>query len=251
MLTKVLERFVIRREQWDVPENDLGRLSLLVDYRNNLVRNRFLCRKNCIIYEDRKEPIAYLSGILAHNEALKDARNHPDIEELNSKIDSELVLERSCQFYNFDADNNYCVHDQWNSLILACDHVFGTPSLICGDCAGVIASYRVKMTEETALKLFYWEEQHDAIDDLSVLCSEYESCADKELYNIHSKINTLGLSVATSLSQELGSDVRYLFDPGDKSLSDCPRCSQPLHKTVRNSSYRECPSCRIVVRQDE
>lgn len=251
MLTKALERFVIRREQWNVPENDPGRLSLLVDYRNNLVRSRFLCRKNCIIYEDRKEPIAYLSGILAHKEALKDARNHPDIEELNSKIDSGLVLERSCQFYNFDADSNYCVHDQWNSLILACDHVFGRPSLICGDCAGVIASYRVKMTEKTSFKLFYWEEQHDAIDDLSILCSEYESWADNELHDIHSEINSLGLSLVASLSQELGCEVKYLFDAGEQSLSNCPQCSQPLQKITRNKLYRECPSCLIMVLQVE
>ena len=182
MLTYAIERFLIPLENWRDRKDDRWRFCTLDDYRSNLISYGFMCRESCELYEDKDNAVVYLAGILGHHSALEDSLQHPRLAELQEKMESELVAERSVQRFEVYPDDAYCEHDQWDRLILGCNSRLGTPSIMCGQCSGLIAAYRVKMNPETATRLWAWERQYSSIDNLSGLCDEYEEWADTELH---------------------------------------------------------------------
>ena len=67
------------------------------------------------------------------------------------------------------------------------------------------------MHQDIALKLWSWERQHDALSDMSSTCDEYEEWADKQLNDVNSKINQLGLSITKAY-------LNLCFIPYSKTL---------------------------------
>lgn len=246
MLIHVVEKFVIKPKFWNIPEDNPVCLSEFGDYRHDMINDDYLCRNNCLIYKDQKNHSLYVAGILGHPDALKDARSNPRMSRRFSEI-SDQISSRTVQYSDICPDYQYCEHKKCKSLILVADHVFGLPSLICSECGGLIAKYRLSLSKQTNSMLWSWERQHDAIDSLSSLCLDYESWADGEIYNIRSKINQLGLSVGRNISDGLNRPVYYLFDTGENVLHDCPQCSAPLKPSLFSKRHDECSICKILL----
>lgn len=249
MLIKVVEKFVMKPEFWDIPVSDSGRLNLFSAYMLNMVNDDFFCRKNYAIYEDPKNQTIYLSGVLGHSNALNDAKADQKIGKYMSGICSATVS--ACTIDSFDVcpDYHYCEHKEWKTLLLVSDHISGVPSFLCADCGGLVAKYRLMISKEVNIKLWDWERQHDAIDDLSVMCSDYELWADNELNCVKSKLNESGLSLVNKLSDELGCFVYYVFDSGKNILENCPQCEKSLTPSSLRKYSRECRRCRIILFQ--
>jgi hypothetical protein len=246
MLIYAVEKFVIRPEFWDVPVDDFFRLLVFHDYRNSLIVDDYLGRKGCQIFEDSKTQVLCIAGVLGYPEALDDARLHPPFGERFEKINAQSSL-REVQYFDIHPDDHYCQHKKWTSLILYANPLCGLPSFKCSDCGGLIAKYRLPIREQTRWKIWDWERQSDAIDDLALLCGEYEPWAEGELGNIQSKLNQLGLSIRQSLLEELNCPVYYTFSVGLNRLSECPQCGATLKPSSVLKHSEECSSCKLLV----
>ncbi len=251
MLKYMVEKFVLRpdRRYGSGDElTELTRLCPLSDYVGNLCYDGFLCRRKHVIYEDVASNLVYVCGILGHSSAWEDARRSPELAKRQSEIDSELSCQRSVQYFEHVPDTSYCQHNEWKTLLVVGDHVFGTPPLMCGDCGGVVAPYRLDITSETGSALWRWVIQYDWIDDLWTFSCECETWAEKTLFDIHSPINDLGVSVVKSLAEELGCEVYLLYNTDDQLLSACPRCGQSWEPILLpGRGYKRCPRCRIMI----
>ena len=248
MLKYMVEKLTLREDHWHGSGDELTRLSPLSDYVSNLCYDGFLCRRKHVIYEDVANHLAYVCGILGHSSAWEDARRYPDLAKRQSEIDSELSYQRNVQYFDHDHDFSYCQHNDWKTLFVVGDHVYGPPPLMCGDCGGVVAPYRLDITRETRSALWCWAIQYGWIDDLWVFSGEYETWAERTLFDIHSPINDLGASVVKSLAEELSCEVYLLYETNDKVFSTCPQCGQSWEPVLLpGREYKRCARCRIMI----
>jgi len=242
MLTYFVEKFKIQVKSWKEFVNDLHQVAPFYDYRNLLLGKDYVCRKGHATYMEETNQHVVFSGILGYHSAIDDVQ-----DVLKTKI-SDVICDRSVEYFNVSPDEYYCEHKTWKSLLLRGDHVSGTPPLQCAECKGFVAQYRLQIDPKTGELIWYWIRQLDAIEDCSSLCSEYETWADEQLSNIQSKINRMGLKIAKKLSRTLEADVSLLFDSGDedKDLQRCPQCNKPFEKSTFGPTYRlSCSSCHL------
>lgn len=245
MLTHAIVKYVFHSNQEIEFYGEPSVKICFVDYINKLVQDGFLLRSTTDLYADSKNRTVYLSGTLASKSALDDAHELVYIKNLLKRIDT-LLSDFIVNYFETNEDYHYCEHKTLKSLILECDHISHVPSLKCGDCGGIVANYLVNMQQDIALNLWSWERQYDALSDISSTCGEYEEWAEKQLNDVNSKINQLGLSITKALSKQLGFGVLYSLDAGDFKSERCPACEQPL---VDIKTYKKCVNCMIIIKK--
>jgi hypothetical protein len=249
MLIYAVERFSVDRDTPDEHQSKFRQFVWLTDYRNQLINHGFLCRKQYAEYASGTKDTAFLSGLLGHDNALEDARSHPALAATLATFDKGLFRERTVEYFEsvHTEDDSYCQHERWDSLTLMCDSILGISSLRCGICGGLVARYRLNMCDETASALWNWERQYDTIHGSWLMSAEYESLASRELCDIHSTLNTLGLSIVASLIRDIGCDVKYFLHTGAKPPRRCPRCGLSLQRIALPRPFLLCPKCQIVM----
>jgi hypothetical protein len=201
-----------RVEKFRTDEKGAGDLkNALQRYFDNLVQSGFYCRKGHVFLENKTDHVFRVGGLLGFYESTEEPHAAFDSDIAKLHIDQKWYEIRETQDYEIVSteDDFYCEHEQWKSLSMICNPILGTPSFVCDDCGGLVASYRIKMQSEIAELLWRWERQYDAIYNCWLLSGEYESWAEKELADVDSKINKLGLSIADTLTQATGVNIIY------------------------------------------
>lgn len=237
MLTHVVVEFPSSAERFE----DL-RLAL-VDYRNILFAYGFLATKGHSYYEDRREPRSYVGGVLCHETALEDIHAHPRGARVWARIEAaitgEPIVRRS--YVPYGDDDYYCTHDDWESLTLICDYRCGLSPVVCNQCRGQVARYRLGSGDVEGL--YRWDLQYAHLESLSMIVSEYEDWADDELSNVDSEINRLGISLAASMASAIGCEVLcFLATNEEQTHTQCPRCNGPLESRSLIPAWDAC--CR-------
>jgi len=211
MLKYVSQYFKINQEYWTSEPNDTIN-NLFNGYKDALISEGYFIRKDTPLLKNPDETTIVISGILSSSTALDDAEKDEKIKEYLFKIRKYLTEPVVNLLFNTSLEYDYCSHGQWRRLTLQNDHISRVPSLLCGDCGGIIPSYRLNLDQNVKIKLWDWERSSDAIGDLSSLCGAYESWADNEISDRSSRINQLGFDLAKLLTQFLGIDVDYFFE---------------------------------------
>lgn len=242
MLKLAIQKFELTAEAWK-DHSPMSEIDIeIACYKNWLVENGYLLRKDTVTYEDSAEQSVCLAGVLGFSSALEDAHTanaEKYLEAIKRNLRGPIV---AC-YYDVLPDFHYCRHTTWNQLTLVNDHVSNVPSLVCGECGGIAANYRLNLNPDIAAMLWDWERHCDAISDLSSLCGDYEEWADHELSDLSSRLNQKGIALAHDLSKALGIEVEYHYNM-EYQGSMCPACKQKLVK--REGVFRKCNQCRVV-----
>ncbi len=246
MLKYFRENFEVKSEYWS-NINDPLRLDCFTAYKNKLIQEGYIFRNTGIQYQDSNNHTIILNGIMGNQQAIKDAESSSEISTVLSEIEKHIKTKHLETFDCCDEDS-YCEHSDWDSIIIMNNdgYMLGEPSLVCGSCGGLIAPYRLRLSYDLLSDLRFWELQYDAIDELSTLCSDYEDWSDRELYDINSKINKIGIRIASEISVEMKCEVNYRFREMENDFSNCPKCNKPL--VVKGKKERKyCVGCHILV----
>jgi len=232
------------------------------ELRQFLISNGFTARHENIIYEDQRSNMITVGGILLQsvftpsNNNLKGLANELCTKLLKKRKEIETCADRTEICYTDVVGSDYlqtCEHKKWRGLILASDWPWSISSIVCEDCGGLVAPYKLPITNEIAESIWLWHVQSDCVEQCWSASGELESWADSERHHPSSRINQLGRSIITRLRSECGIPS-WLYIPSREQLNQhqCPNCEDEMNNvsSVKPTSlwnYR-CDNCGIVDR---
>lgn len=121
----------------------------------------------------------------------------------------------------------------------------------CVDCNLEVKSESLNLNQKIIDEIAYWSQLYGAIDMLWLDSGTYERFAKKELRDIKSYINKLGLDANKSLNKLHKSYYSYFQDSSDenyKPLQHCPNCHMKIIE-IANKKFQQsyCNKCNIIV----
>ncbi len=120
----------------------------------------------------------------------------------------------------------------------------------CINCNLEISPESINLNQKLIDEIANWAGLYGAIDQLWIDSSEYEAWAKRELTNIKSRINKLGLSVNRSMNKIRKSYYWYFQDESDENFiafERCPKCNRKL-MDYNNGIFKQkiCERCLII-----
>lgn len=219
------------------------------NYMQLLLSEGYLCRDQLTIATSKPESCVIVNGILCSHEPLSVARDSPQIRKAWDQLTS-LAANIECRD-SFDvfgsADDKYCLHDVWDHLIMICDPLLGVSPVLCGDCGGFVARFRMKLTDSQNGALWLWDCGYSSVEALWLSGGVYESWARTQLSSIRSALNKSGRAVAEQIRSHLGCRVSYFLDTYEQAPACCPVCKRPLDETDHSKWPKHCAKCNIVM----
>ena len=121
----------------------------------------------------------------------------------------------------------------------------------CVDCNLEIKPESLKLNQKVIDEIANWSRLYGAIDHLWLDSGDYKKWAKKELTNIESSVNQLGLSTNKLLNKFHKSYYFYFQDDSVekyKPLKQCPNCHKKLDE-ISNDKFtqRYCNKCKIIM----
>jgi len=238
-------------EEFKAPDGNLTALAKHAHaYREMLVSGGYVARKDHVVLSDPENNVVRVGGLICGHDAILKA--HSDAKRTTLR-DSVAFLESvssgiAYSDYTYTEDDWYCRHDCWKTLILECNTLLRTSPLICGECRGLVGTYRIITDDHSAKKLWTWDGLYSSIAGCWLYGGPYEAWAEKELSDVHSKLNKMGMEIAGIIGRNNNCTVLYfLHSTTDAPYSCCPRCHGNLDRLpgINNKGY--CPKCSIVV----
>jgi hypothetical protein len=243
----VLEYVITQFESQSSAAGDLRRA--LHGYLAALVAEGLFARKAGVIYEGTGSRSFCLAGLLCYPRAMDDAASVPAMQRPLRGIESRIVGVPVNERFTLACgeDTCYCEHEEWRSLTLISDTILGTSPVVCNECGGIVARYRLRLGGPTGAQLWSWDVQYDSIFACWLASADYESWADKELHDVQSNLNEAGIALACSIAKDIACEVNYyLAASEDAGHARCPRCGEELPSIAGLRWEALCPHGHIV-----
>ncbi len=147
-------------------------------------------------------------------------------------------------------DLHYCNHSKWSGLVLCAeaDWPMGITPVICCECGGLVARFRVPVSQKTASNIWSFCVESFCVEACWSASGVLEAWANGERHDPLSRINTLGLSIVKSTQSDTGIDT-WLYIPlrTSTTATTCPLCEEEMSSLDSPFfwNYR-CSDCRIV-----
>ena len=127
--------------------------------------------------------------------------------------------------------------------------------LHCARCGGEVDPERFDLSDEHVRQLAHWTSLYAAIDRLWLDSSAYERWARRELEDVRSRINRLGIDAARSLHRTMACFYLLAFpypaEAGWTPRTRCPSCRGSMKaRRYGTRAYRACDRCRILAWDD-
>jgi predicted nucleic acid-binding Zn ribbon protein len=135
------------------------------------------------------------------------------------------------------------------SIKLMASFLFWNP-IHCIKCNLEISPESINLNQKLIDEIAYWASLYGAVDRLWFDSDEYEAWAKRELTNVKSRINKLGLSVNRSMNKIQKSYYWYFQDESDENFiafEKCPKCKGKLID-YNNGIIKQkiCERCLII-----
>ena len=120
----------------------------------------------------------------------------------------------------------------------------------CAACNGEVPLEPLDLSVRLVDDIASWRSVYDSLERLWLDSDEYEEWAVRELSDIGSYVNRLGLEVRRSLDAIRRCYYLYFEDQSVEAYSPrpaCPSCgAAPVNRTYGRRSYRACDACSIL-----
>ena len=254
--------FMYLIESFGVPPDRVRALrELILSYNKFMVSEGFLAQKSNMIVESEETGRISAGGVLSHGKFPPDGRElaessnacvarllemREEIKALADDVDVQ-VFKASCS-----EDDHYCNHSTWRGLVLASDWPWSITPIICCDCGGRVARYRLPFGERIGGDVWDWNVASDSVESCWSASGVFEAWGNGERHDPLSRLSTLGLSIVKRIQSETGIDA-WLYVPArtPSTVATCPRCEDEM-STVDTQCFwnQACPRCRIVTSVD-
>lgn len=245
-------------ESFTASKNHVEELwATIVDYEKFLISEGFLGRGSRIVLESKDDGLIRVGGVLSDavfppgkQEVVGPPTDlHSRLQEKRDKLrrlSDKIEVEYSNVTYS--ADEHYCNHSRCEAIVLAPNRPWGLSPIVCCECGGSVARYRLPVSEDLAGDIWSYDLQSECIETCWTISAELEAWADGERYHAKSRLNELGRSIAARIRAELGIDAWLYIPPRENIVEEiCPNCEDAMQQVDSIAWWtHQCSSCRIV-----
>lgn len=255
MLTHIIEHF-------SAPPKCVNEVrELILDYHKFMISEGFLGQKYDIFVESEEAGCILAGGVLTHGDfppkGLELAgTSRKSCNRLLAKREDiiELANEIDVQVFNVShsQDDHYCNHNSWRGLVLTNAWPMGITPILCCDCGGLVARYRVPFSGKTGTDVWGWDVGSYSVEACWSASGVLEAWGNDERHDPLSRLNAFGLSIVKRIQSETGIDS-WLYIPARAStmVTTCPLCEGDMSSLDSPSFWNYgCDRCRIVTGLD-
>lgn len=257
MLKYIIESFSAAPEHIDTLR------FMIFDYHAFMISEGFLGRTDHMRVESEENGRLSAGGVLTHGDFPPKGL---ELEDCSKKVCDRLLAKRNdilsiateldLQVLNLSdsQDSYYCNHNRWSGLVLAAeaDWLLGISPMLCCDCGGHVAPYRVPHGDRIGEAVWSFSAQSDCVEACWSASGVLEAWANGERHDPLSRLNALGLSIVNDMQSKLGIET-WLYIPARNSTTatTCPLCEDEMaHLDSRFFWNYACHDCRIVTGLD-
>lgn len=142
-----------------------------------------------------------------------------------------------------------CKESSW--YVLYANRAYNISPIICGDCLGMIPSYKFNQIDipKHIRTVLGWQEDYNLIDKLW-FNSYFDRFTYRQMSNPNAQLSIDGSAICAAYEKALNKPFYYfLFHHSEarKSITICPKCGGDwvLNEKIQHISYK-CDRCRLV-----